>query len=293
MYKECLYTDTYAKGQGSTVAKVIDGSLYNASNSLMAGVANTGSDVNWCGHPFNQSNWYAFGRLAWDHTLSSEQIASEWIQMTLTQSKSAGQKITDMMMKSHPVYVSYTYPLGTAHMMGESHHYGPEPWLAKSARPDWTSVYYHRADSIGLGFDRTGKLSNALQLYSPEVQKKWGNSEQCPLDYLLWFHHVPWSKKLRTGRSLWDELCVRYYDGPVQVKRLQDTWETVKPDIDTETFESVKGRLKIQEKEALWWRDACVLYFGEYSKMPVPKPLMPPQRTLNEVKKLVEIYHLR
>ena len=293
MFKECLDTDTYAKGQGSTVAKVIDGSLYNAQNSLMAGVANTGSDANWCGHPFNQSNWYAFGRLAWDHTLSSEQIASEWIQMTLTQSKPARQKISEIMMKSHPVYVSYTYPLGTAHMMGEGHHYGPEPWLAKSARPDWTSIYYHRADSVGLGFDRTGKLSNALQLYSPEVQKKWGNPDQCPLDYLLWFHHVPWSKKLNTGRSLWDELCTRYYDGPVQVKKLQETWETVKADIDTEIFADVKGRLKIQEKESLWWRDACVLYFGEYSKMPIPKPLTPPQRTLNEVKKLVEIYHLR
>lgn len=293
MFKECLDTDTYAKGQGSTVAKVIDGSLYNASNSLMAGVANTGSDDNWCGHPFNQSNWYAFGRLAWDHTLSSEQIASEWIQMTLTRSKPAEQKINDIMMRSHPIYVSYTYPLGTAHMMGESHHYGPEPWLAKSARPDWTSVYYHRADSVGLGFDRTGKLSNALQLYSPEVQKKWGNPDQCPLDYLLWFHHVPWGKKLSTGRSLWDELCVRYYDGVVQVGNLQKTWESTKTAIDPEIFENVKGRLKIQEKEALWWRDACVLYFGEYSKMPIPKPLTPPQRTLNEVKKLVEIYHLR
>jgi alpha-glucuronidase len=197
------------------------------------------------------------------------------------------------MMKSHPVYVSYTYPLGTAHMMGEGHHYGPEPWLAKSARPDWTSVYYHRADSIGLGFDRTGKLSNALQLYSPEVQKKWGNPEQCPLDYLLWFHHVPWGKKLSTGRSLWDELCMRYYDGVLQVGNLQKTWESTKADIDPEIFENVKGRLKIQEKEALWWRDACVLYFGEYAKMPIPKPLTPPQRTLNEVKKLVEIYHLR
>ena len=293
MFKECLDTDTYAKGQGSTVAKVIDGSLYNASNSLMAGVANTGSDVNWCGHPFNQSNWYAFGRLAWDHTLSSEQIASEWIQMTLNRSKPTEQKINNLMMKSHPVYVSYTYPLGTAHMMGEGHHYGPEPWLAKSARPDWTSMYYHRADSIGLGFDRTGKVSNALQLYSPEVQKKWGNPDQCPLDYLLWFHHVPWSKKLSTGRSLWDELCVRYYDGVVQVGNLQKIWESTKADIDPEIFENVKSRLKIQEKEALWWRDACVLYFGEYSKMPIPKPLTPPQRTLNEVKKLVEIYHLR
>ncbi|MEZ4901560.1 MAG: hypothetical protein R2822_07285 [Spirosomataceae bacterium] len=213
--------------------------------------------------------------------------------MTLTKDKIAAQKIVQMMLKSHPIYVSYTYPLGTAHMMGEGHHYGPEPWLAKSGRPDWTSVYYHRADSIGLGFDRTGKVSNALQLYSPEVQQKWGNPDNCPLDYLLWFHHVPWSKKLSTGRSLWDELCVRYYDGAEQVKGLQTIWESVKSNIDSETFENVEGRLKIQEKEAVWWRDACVLYFGEYAKIPILKPLVPPQRTLEEVKELVKIYHLR
>jgi alpha-glucuronidase len=293
MFKECLDSDTYAKGKGSTVARVIDGSLDYHRNSLIAGVANTGSDANWTGHPFNQANWYAFGRLAWDHGLSSEEIASEWIHMTLTKSKVAHDKIRMMMMQSLPIYISYTYPLGTAHMMGEGHHYGPEPWLAKSGRPDWTSVYYHRADSVGLGFDRTGKVSNALSLYSDEVQKQWGNPDKCSLDYLLWFHHIPWTKKLSTGRTLWDELCFRYYDGVAQVGKLQITWESLKPEIDKETFENVKGRLKVQEKEALWWRDACVLYFINYAKMPVPAPLEPPARTLDEVKKLVEIYHLR
>ncbi len=293
MFKECLDSDTYAKGKGSTVARVIDGSLDSHDNSLMAGVANTGSDANWTGHPFNQANWYAFGRLAWDHSLSSEQIASEWVTMTLTKNKVAEDKIKTIMMQSLPVYISYTYPLGTAHMMGEGHHYGPEPWLAKSGRPDWTSIYYHRADSIGLGFDRTGKVSNALSLYSNEVQKQWGNPDNCSLDYLLWFHHIPWTKKLSTGRTLWNELCYRYYDGVEQVRKLQTTWESMKPEIDKETFENVKGRLKIQEKEALWWRDACVLYFKNYAGMPIPSPLVPPARTLDEVKKLVEIYHLR
>lgn len=293
MFKECLESDTYANGKGSTVARVIDGSLESHQNSLMAGVANTGSDVNWTAHPFNQANWYAFGRLAWDHSLSSEQIASEWIAMTLAKNKTAQDKIKTMMIQSLPVYISYTYPLGTAHMMGEGHHYGPEPWLAKSGRPDWTSIYYHRADSIGLGFDRTGKVSNALSLYNQEVQKLWGNPEQCSLDYLLWFHHVPWTKKLSTGRTLWNELCFRYYDGVEQVKKMEIIWESLKPEIDKETFENVKGRLKLQEKEALWWRDACVLYFITYTKMPIPSPLVAPARTLDEVKKLVEIYHLR
>ncbi|UTA70067.1 alpha-glucuronidase family glycosyl hydrolase [Emticicia sp. 21SJ11W-3] len=293
MFKECLDADTYAKGKGSTVAKVIDGSLDGHQLSLMAGVANTGSDNNWTGHPFNQANWYAFGRLAWDYTLSSERIASEWIAMTITPNKVAQRKINEMMMRSLPIYISYTYPLGTAHMMGEGHHYGPEPWLEKSGRPDWTSVYYHRADTIGLGFDRTGKVSNALSLYQPDVQKIWGNPDNCPLDYLLWFHHVSWKMKLSTGRTLWDELCWRYYDGAEQVKVLQADWESLKPLIDKETYENVKGRLMIQEKEALWWRDACVLYFINYAKMPLPAPLKLPARSLDEVKKLVEIYHLR
>lgn len=293
MFKECLDTDTYAKGKGSTVAKVIDGGLYGNQNSLIAGVANTGSDANWCGHPFNQANWYAFGRLAWDYGLSSEQIAKEWIGMTLTNNAKAKNEINDMMQQSLPTYINYTYPLGLHHMMGEGHHYGPEPWLSKSGRPDWTSIYYHRADSIGLGFDRTGKLSNALKLYSKEINDSWGNVEKCDLNYLMWFHHVAWSKKLSTGNSLWNELCLRYYEGPKQVKILQEKWANLEKNIDTETFKSVSGRLNIQEKEAIWWRDACVLYFQEYSKMPLPKGLTPPTRTLDEVKKLVEIYHLR
>jgi alpha-glucuronidase len=293
MFKECLDTDTYVKGKGSEVAKVIDGSIYNNQNSLMAGVANTGSDVNWCGHPFNQSNWYAFGRLAWDYSLSSEQIANEWIGMTLTNDVVAKKQINAIMQKSLPTYINYTYPLGLHHMMGEGHHYGPEPWLSKSGRLDWTSIYYHRADSIGLGFDRTGKLSNALKLYSNELIESWGNPEKCNLNYLLWFHHIAWSKKLSTGNNLWDELCFRYYDGVKKVKVLQGEWETLKAHIDFETFQSVQGRLKIQEKEAIWWRDACVLYFQEYSKMPIPKNLTPPNRSLEEIKKLVEIYHLR
>ncbi|WP_435355198.1 alpha-glucuronidase family glycosyl hydrolase [Emticicia sp. SJ17W-69] len=293
MFKECLDTDTYAKGKGSEVSKVIDGSLYNNQNSLMAGVANTGSDANWCGHPFNQANWYAFGRLAWDYTLSSEQIAKEWIGMTLTNDEKSKMQINDIMQKSLPTYISYTYPLGLHHMMGEGHHYGPEPWLSKAGRLDWTSVYYHRADSVGLGFDRTGKLSNALNLYSKQINDSWGNPDKCNLNYLLWFHHIPWNKKLSTGNTLWEELCYRYYNGVNQVKDLQEKWETVENQIDSETFQSVKGRLKIQEKEAIWWRDACVLYFKEYTKMPIPSSLTPPNRTLEDVKKITEIYHLR
>ncbi len=293
MLKECLDSDTFSKGKGSTVSKVIDGSLDNQALSLMAGVANTGSDANFTGHPFGQANWYAFGRLAWDYDLSSEQIAKEWIQMTLTQNTQAVAQLTDFMMASHPTYVKYTYPLGLHHMMGEGHHYGPQPWLEKSGRPDWTSVYYHRAAADGLGFDRTGKLSNALKLYAPEVQENWGKPETCDLNYLMWFHHLPWDYKLSTGKTLWNELMSRYYEGVEDVKKMNDKWQTFKPIIDPEIFANVSGRLQIQEKEALWWRDACYLYFRDFSKMPLPAGLEMPNRTLEEVKKIEEIYHLR
>ncbi len=293
MFKECLDSDTYAKGEGSTVAKVVDGSLFNHDLSLMAGVANTGSDANWTGHPIGQANWYAFGRLAWNPQLSSEQIADEWTKLTLTKNKAAVVKIKNVLMGSLPTYIKYTYPLGLHHMMGESHHYGPQPWLEKSGRPDWTSVYYHRATTEGIGFDRTGKMSNALSLYHPELQKKWNNAATCDLNYLMWFHHLPWNHQLSTGKTVWNELMTRYYEGAKEVEKMSEKWQTLANDIDSETFANVAGRLKIQEKEALWWRDACYLYFHTFTKQPLPHGLTPPQRTLEDVKKLEEIYHLR
>ncbi|WP_304237689.1 alpha-glucuronidase family glycosyl hydrolase [Jiulongibacter sediminis] len=293
MFEEVLDADTYAKGEGSTVGKVIDGSLHNYPITVMAGVANTGSDANWTGHPFGQSNWYAFGRIAWDHTLSSEQIAEEWTKMTLTKKPEAIKNVVDLMMKSHPTYVKYTYPLGLAHMMGEGHHYGPQPWLEKSGRPDWTSVYYHRAAKDGIGFDRTGGMSDALSLYSPDVQKAWGDPQTMDLNYLLWFHHLDWDYELPTGKTVWNELMTRYYQGVDEVEELQKRWNSLEPYIDQETFENVKGRLAIQHKEALWWRDSCYLYFKQFLEKPLPVGLEEPKRTLEDVKELEHIYHLR
>ncbi len=293
MFKECLDSDTYAEGKGSTVAKVIDGSVHGYPITVMAGVANTGSDANWTGHPFGQANWYAFGRLAWDHTLSSEKIANEWVKQTLTNDSEASQKIVGLMMNSLPTYINYTYPLGLHHMMGEGHHYGPQPWLEKSGRPDWTSVYYHRAAKDGIGFDRNGGISNSLKLYAPEVIDSWGNRDKMDLNYLFWFHHLPWDYKLSTGKTVWDELMSRYYSGPEEVKEFQKTWDSLKSEIDIETYENVKGRLAIQYKESLWWRDACYLYFKQYSGMPLPNGLKEPERTLQDVIELEQIYHLR
>ncbi|WP_266365708.1 alpha-glucuronidase family glycosyl hydrolase [Tellurirhabdus rosea] len=293
LFKETLDSDTYAKGKGSTVAKVIDGSVHGYPLTAMAGVANTGSDRNWTGHTMGQANWYAYGRLAWDHTLPSEQIAGEWVRMTLTQEPNAVKRITNLLMRSRETYVDYTNPLGLHHIMGYGIHYGPEPWLDRAPRPDWRHTYYHRADSIGVGFDRTASGSNALALYAPEVQKQWNKPETCPLPYLLWFHHVPWTQKLSTGRTLWDELCTRYYSGAEAVAGMQKEWDAVRPAVDPEIFDDVAGRLAVQRKEALWWRDACVLYFQQFSKQPIPAPLPKPERTLAEVKELVDIYQMR
>ncbi|MFY7889435.1 MAG: alpha-glucuronidase family glycosyl hydrolase [Spirosomataceae bacterium] len=293
LFKECLESDTYARGKGSTVAKVVDGSLDNHELSAIAGVANTGSDRNWTGHLMSQANWYAFGRLAWNHELSSEQIAAEWIKMTLTQEPQAVKTIQTMLMNSREVYVNFTTPLGLHHVMGQNIHFGAEPWLSKSARPDWTAVYYHRADSVGLGFDRTAKGSNALGLYAPEVQKEWGDAEKCPLPYLLWFHHVAWDKKLSTGKTLWDEFSGRYYQGVQEVEALQAQWKSVEKHVDPAMFADVAGRLAVQHREALNWRDGCVLYFQEFAKKPVPTPYKQPSRTLNQLKEITEIYQLK
>ena len=292
IFKECLESDTYVKGKGSTVANVVDGSLHGYPLTAIAGVANTGSDRNWTGNPLAQANWYAFGRLAWDHTLSAETITDEWVKMTLTHEPKAVNTITNLLLKSRGIYVNYNTPLGLSRPW-TGVHFAPEPWQNKSSRPDWTAIYYHRADSMGLGFDRTNTGSHALAQYRPEVQQQWNNTETCPLPYLLWFHHVPWTKKLTTGRILWDELCTRFYTGADSVRWMQQQWLLVKPAVDSDLFADVAGRLTTQYKEAIWWRDAWVLYLQEYAKLPIPTPFKKPERTLDEVKQLVDIYQLR
>ncbi|GAB4022077.1 alpha-glucuronidase family glycosyl hydrolase [Spirosoma koreense] len=292
IFKECLDSDTYVAGKGSTVSKVVDGSLHGYALTAMAGVANTGSDRNWTGNPMAQANWYAFGRLAWDHTLSPETIAREWVKLTITQEPRAVRTITDMLLKSREIYVNYNTPLGLSRPW-TGVHFAPEPWQNQSPRPDWTAIYYHRADSVGLGFDRTSTGSDALAQYRPEVRRVWETAETCPLPYLLWFHHVPWTKKLSTGRTLWDELCTRFYTGADSVGWLQQQWAQVKPAVDPELFADVSGRLATQHKEAIWWRDAWVLYLQSYARQPIPAPFKKPDRTLEDVKRLVDIYRLR
>ena len=281
LFKECLDSDTYAKGKGSFVYKVIDGSLENHALTGMAGVANIGNDRNWCGHPFAQSNWFSFGRLAWDPTLSSESIADEWIRMTYSNQPDVVNPLKQVMLASREITVRYMTPLGLHHIMGWDHHYGPGPWIKDKPRADWTAVYYHKADAAGIGFDRTKSGSDALGQYAPEVQQKYGSIENCPEEYLLWFHHVSWDHKMKSGRTLWDELCHLYYQGADSVKWMQNSWNALEGKVDADRFAQVKSLLAIQYKEAVWWRNSCVLYFQTFSKKEIPAGLEKPDKSLS------------
>ena len=282
MYKEVLDADTFARGQGSTVAKVIDGSLFDNGISGIAGVANIGTDRNWTGHVMLQSNWYVFGRLAWDHELSARGIADEWVRMTLSNNPEVVQKVTDMMMASREITVNYMTPLGLHHIMAEGHHYGPGPWVKDLGREDWTSVYYHRAGKDGIGFDRSANGVNAVEQYFPPVRDVFGSVEKVPEEFLLWFHHVSWDHKTRSGRPLWDELVHRYYQAEADVRTMADTWDSLQGKIAPQIFHQVQMALNIQKKEAQWWRDACVLYFQTHSGRPIPAGLEKPQGSLEE-----------
>ena len=279
LFKEVLDADTYVKGEGSTVAKVIDGSLYNNSPTGIAGVANIGNDINWTGHPFAQANWYAFGRLAWNHELTSEQIAQEWLSLTFSTQADFINRATDIMIQSREALVNYMTPLGLHHIMARNHHYGPGPWV-DGGRPDWTSLYYHKADKEGIGFDRSTTGSNAISQYAPEVQNIFNDVDSCPEELLLWFHHVSWDKKMKSGNTLWDEICYRYYAGVDSVFEMRSNWISLKEYVDEERFLHVSALLDIQVDEAIWWRDACVLYFQQFSGKPIPEGLEKPEHKL-------------
>ncbi len=279
LFKECLQSDTYAKGEGSTVLKVIDGSLENHRLTGMSGVANTGNDRNWTGHLFGQSNWYAFGRLAWDPTLSAETIATEWIKQTFTDNPAVVSTIRKIMMDSRENSVNYMTPLGLHHIMGNGHHFGPGPWVSRG-RADWTAIYYHKADSAGIGFDRSPTGSNATGQYFKPAADKFANLATCPEELLLWFHHVPWNYKMRSGKTLWDEMAIHYATGVAGVEKMVKAWQDLKGKIDEEEFKQVTDKMAKQEQLATWWRNSCLLYFQQYSKMPFPKGVEKPVESL-------------
>lgn len=256
MWSEILNSDTYVKGKGSTVAKVIDGSLHKQNRTCIAGVANTGDNSDWCGHVFNQANWYAFGRLAWNLRLSPDTIAEEWIKMTFQSDPETNAVIRKMMMGSYDAYVDYTMPLGLNFLASMAHHYMPNP----KGR-----TYYHRADSNGLGFDRTSQGSNYVSQYHPELQAIFNDPDKIPLKYLLWFHHIQWDKKISTGRTLWEELNFRYNGGVEYVDKMAEIWETLKGKIDPAIHKSVMSKLNAEKEFARKWRDECLEYFSGFT----------------------------
>jgi alpha-glucuronidase len=280
MWRECLESDTFAAGPGSTVARIVDGSLNHHSLSVIAGVANTGSERNWRGHPLAAANWYAFGRLAWDHTLGADTIADEWTRMTFSSDPRVEQPIQQMLLASREAVVDYMTPLGLHHMMATNHHYGPGPWI-DNLRLDWNPVYYHRARADGIGFDRTATGSNAVAQYASPVAQRFGDLANCPENLLLWFHHVPWDYRMRSGRTLWDELGLHYQRGVDAVRGWQKRWASLRDLIDQERFEHVKVLLARQERDAREWRDACLLYFQTFSRRPLPPGVEPPEHPLD------------
>jgi alpha-glucuronidase len=280
LYEEVLSSDTMARGKGSTVAKVIDGSLDRHTLTGMAGVANIGSDRDWCGSTFNQANWYVFGRLAWNPTLSARAIADDWVRMTFTNDEAFVKPVVDMMMGSREAAVDYMTPLGLHHLMGSGHHYGPAPWDASEKRADWRPVYYHRADHLGIGFDRSSTGSDAVAQYAPAVAAQFNNIKQTPEDLLLWFHHVPWDYRMRSGNTLWYELVAHYTQGVDDVKQMHQTWSGLGGYIDPERYQQAAAFLAIQQNEAQWWRDACIAYFQSISGLPLPPGFAPPQHSL-------------
>ncbi|WP_447906863.1 alpha-glucuronidase family glycosyl hydrolase [Stenotrophomonas geniculata] len=281
LYEEVLQADTHARGEGSTVSRVVDGSLEGHALTGIAGVANIGVDRTWSGSHFDQANWYAFGRLAWNPQESARAIAEDWAALTFSPDPQMTGPIVRMMMDSREAVVDYMTPLGLHHLMARGHHYGPSPWVDGGPRADWTSVYYHRADSKGIGFDRSASGSNAVGQYAPQVAEVYGDLERVPESLLLWFHHVPWDHRMRSGRTLWDELVGRYSRGVRQVQSMQATWAGLSDWIDPQRHRHVAAFLQIQHDEAQWWRDASVAYFQSLSGRPLPAGERPPPHPLS------------
>jgi alpha-glucuronidase len=278
LWEEVLRADTYARGPGSTVGGLLSG---------IAGVSNAGSDRDWTGSDFNQANWYAFGRLAWDHTLTAAAIADEWIQMTFSNQPRVVGSIKAMMLASREAVVNYMTPLGLAHLMARGHHYGPGPWVT-GGRADQTSVYFHRADSAGIGFDRTATGSNAVRQYAAPVRNRFANRDSVPTALLLWFHRVAWSERVRAegDRSLWEALLRHYQAGVDTVRWMQRTWDGLEGRVDNDRFRRVRSLLRIQEAEARWWRDASVLYWQSFSHLPFPPDYDAPPHALDWYRQL-------
>ena len=272
MWEECLQADTYRDGQGSTVAAVTSDSPVSA----IAGVANVGCSDDWCGNLFNQANWYAFGRLAWDPTLSSAQIAEEWLRITFPKPLFvSGKRFTrdfiepmkEVMLTSREACVDYMMPLGLHHLFAWEHHFGPDPGCSvPGAREDWMPSYYHKAGPGGIGFDRTRETgSGATGQYNEPLASMYDSLENCPEELLLWFHHVPWDYRMRSGLTLWEELQRHYNQGVECVEHYREVWAGMKPFVSSRRYREVRDLLEQNARDAALWRDTCLEYFGQFA----------------------------
>lgn len=240
----------------------------------ISGVANIGDDANWCGHPFSQANWYAFGRLAWNPSLSAEEIAHEWLVQTYeNQDEKFTKPVEMMMMTSREACVNYMMPLGLHHIFKFDHHYGPEPDGFIASYPlEWCPVYYHKADAKGIGFDRSSKGTDAVGQYPEPYRSQYDNIETCPEEYLLWFHHVPWNYKMKSGSTLWQELCMKYNMGVAMVEVYRDFWHTSAKQYmkgHEQEWQHTDSLLNVQLENAKEWRNTCLKYFQTFSKMEI------------------------
>src|SRR6478609_877284 len=281
LFAEVLNAKTYrGEGSGPTVAQVIDGSAEGHALTGIAGVSNVGRSRDWSGSIFNQANWYAFGRLAWDPDLSAEAIAREWAAQTFSPDPRVVDPIVRIMMGSREAVVNYTGPLGLAHQMATGHHYGPGPWIADLARPEWNPAYYNRADASGIGFDRTGTGSDAISQYAPRLAELLANPRTTPESELLWFHHLAWDFRMASGRTLWEELVAHYDAGVASVVDMRRAWDALRPQIDAERWHKTDAFLAIEERDARWWRDASLAYWMSLNGLPLPAGAAPPAHDL-------------
>ena len=273
LWEECLQSDTYRDGTGSTVAAL----TASAPVSAIAGVANVGQSPDWCGNLFNQANWYAFGRLAWDPSLSSAQIAEEWLRITfpkpllISQQRFTREFIEPMkavMLSSREACVDYMMPLGLHHLFAWEHHFGPDPGcFIPGAREDWMPSYYHQAGPDGIGFDRTRETgSGAVDQYNEPLSSRFNSLEDCPESLLLWFHHVPWDYRMHSGLTLWEELQRHYNQGVEQVQHYREVWAGMKPYVNARRHARVSALLEKNEQDAARWRDVCLDYFRTFAE---------------------------
>lgn len=279
MWSEVLRADTQRR-PGETVASVINGAAEGHRLTGMAGVANIGSDRNWSGSTFDQANWYAFGRLTWDPQADPGAIAREWAARTLSTDPRVVEPVAAMMLRSRQAVVDYMTPLGLAHLMGTGHHYGPAPWVRDLARPEWNPAYYHRADARGIGFDRTATGSDAVAQYAAPLARRFADPRTTGDDYLLWFHHLPWTYRMSDGATLWDNLVHRYDRGVADVGEFRREWRALEPLIDHDRWQDEQESLAVQEGEARWWRDASLAYWMSLNHLPLPTGSAPPAHSL-------------